>query len=195
MYRQSAQFLWALFTPREDLFFVDLKLRQEYLAHILTLNGHLHLLREINFDVNKLNKRGESCLQIAMQNRHYELCEFLITKKPRVSLFLSADHPIVKALEHNQYKLASNFLSLVNGELVPGEDKYTLLHHLFANYVSCREADKFLDTLIQSGLFGKTQTNMLTFQEETALDLSIILKTDAFHLAFKHISLFDFSIV
>ena len=68
VYKQPARLLWSLFSLGKDLFFIDLKLRQEHLAHIITLNGHLHLLREIPLDVNRLNKRGESCLQIAMQN-------------------------------------------------------------------------------------------------------------------------------
>ena len=33
---------------------------------------------------------------------------------------------------------------------------------------------------------------MLTAQEESALDLSIVFKTDALHLAFKYSHLFDF---
>jgi hypothetical protein len=31
--------------------------------------------------------------------------------------------------------------SLLNGELIPSDDGYTILHHLFANYVLCEEAD------------------------------------------------------
>lgn len=61
--------LWSLFKQKKDLFFADLNLQSEHLAHKITMNGHLHLLREVHFDVNRLNKRGESCLQIAMQTR------------------------------------------------------------------------------------------------------------------------------
>jgi len=32
-------------------------------------------------------------------------------------------------------------LELVEGHTVENEDGYTLLHHLFANYKSCTEAD------------------------------------------------------
>ena len=53
-------------------------------------------------------------------------------------------------------------LSLLNGEVVPNEDGYTLLHHLFANYVMCHEADQFFDILVAGGVLGQLQTSMLT---------------------------------
>jgi len=39
-------------------------------------------------------------------------------------------------------------LKLVSGEMVPSEDGYTVLHHFFANYESCIEAEKFFELLI-----------------------------------------------
>lgn len=45
-------------------------------------------------------------------------------------------------------------LNLLNSEVVPNEDGYNLLHHLFANYVMCQEADQFFDILLQGGALG-----------------------------------------
>ena len=149
----------------------------------MCLNGHLHLLRTINFDVNKINKRGDSCLQIAMQAQHYEVVQYLLKLKPRISLYLTPQNPIILALVNKQFSLATCMLELVEGHTVENEDGYTLLHHLFANYKSCTEADQFFDVLIKQEQVDVKYTSKLTSFDETALDLAIMLKTDGLLLA------------
>ena len=190
---QPPDMLWSLFRPEQDLSFSDLNLRQEHLAHNIALNGHLHLLQEIKFDANRLNKRGESCLSIAMQGQHYDMAAYIVSLQPRVSLFLSIDHPIIKALVNKQFKLAGDILKLMNGAVIPNEDGYTLLHHYFANYQLCPEADQFFAQLVLLESSDSSFTNKLTCFEETALDLAIMSKTDALQLAYKNQSLFNFN--
>ena len=67
----------------------------------------------------------------------------------------------------------------MNGAVIPNEDGYTLIHHLFANYQLCPEADQFFAQLVLLESSDSSFTKKLTCFEETALDLAIMSKTDA----------------
>ena len=82
----------------------------------------------------------------------------------------------------------------MSGEIVPNEDGYTLLHHFFVNYKACPDADQFFATLVERDTSGRKFTEKLTCFEETALDLAVMLKTEALHVANKHRDLFNFDL-
>ena len=134
-------------------------------------------------------------MKIAMDGMHFDIAEYLVTLKPRIPLFLSANNPIVAALVNRQFKLATNMLRLLNDRTVPNEDGYTLLHHLFVNYRACADADTFFTALVEYESHGSKFTEKLTCFEETALDLAVMLKTDALQLASRYLELFDFNLV
>lgn len=78
--------------------------------------------------------------------------------------------------------------------ITPTEDGHTLLHHLFANYSSSKDADKLFILLMDSKKFSNPRTDHLTQFEETALDLAVMHKTEAVKLAIEYKYLFDFNL-
>lgn len=68
--------------------------------------------------------------------------------------------------------MAQEVLNLMVGLGTAGKDGYTLVHHFYQAYKSCKDADHFFVTLTKRKEFPLI-ANSMTYFEETPLDIAV----------------------